>query len=213
MKDIIFDLDGTIIDSKAEIVNTYQLVFNSISPSKEIDFKTMNYGAPLITILKEVYNNHEIEFQAKKLFSSIYDCSNYENTVIYPGVIKTLEELKNNNFNLYIATNKRYNPTLRILEIKKLSKYFTDIYAIDRFPEQILSKSEMVKNIIEKHQIRNGYMVGDTIGDIQAGKDNNLTSLAATYGYEDIQKLKSVEPDDYINNFEMILKVINFEAI
>src|ERR1039457_4331169 len=106
---IIFDLDGTIIDSKNEILKTYSIVFNTIAPKIFPDLELLNYGLTLNDLLKSVYGSDEQDkiIQAKQLFASVYDNSDYRETHLYEGVNETLHELKQRGYELYIATNKR----------------------------------------------------------------------------------------------------------
>jgi phosphoglycolate phosphatase-like HAD superfamily hydrolase len=70
---IIFDLDGTLIDSKPEIISTYKKVFEEIVPPHEIEYEEINYGNTLTAILEKVYNQHSALIEkAKLLFSEIY---------------------------------------------------------------------------------------------------------------------------------------------
>ncbi len=66
---IIFDLDGTIIDSKPEIISTYLKVFTQCPPPREIDTNKLNFGTTLQDVLKQVYEDESDQKKAKLLFS------------------------------------------------------------------------------------------------------------------------------------------------
>ncbi len=206
---IIFDLDGTVIDSKKEILKTYQLVFSEVRPRIKIDPETLNYGATIQNVLKGVYGNEENLIEAaKKSFSSRYDSSNYDETHLYDGVIETLEILKKNNHLLYIATNKRFAPTTRILQRKKIGHYFSDVKANEMQPGITLSKEQMISDLKRAHFFTAGYMVGDTISDIRAGNSQNLKTIAVTYGYENRDIFAAQNPTFIIDSFKEILTFI-----
>jgi len=117
---IIFDLDGTLIDSKNEILKTYRLVFNEVPPATMPDLEKLNYGLTIFDLLKGIYVEDDDKIvKAKTLFSSVYDHSDFAETNLYEGVYETLSALKHEGYEMHIATNKRYVPTTRILEAKK----------------------------------------------------------------------------------------------
>ena len=210
MKHIIFDLDGTIIDSKNEILKSYQLVFGKVPPKSGVNTNELNYGININDLLQSVYGDDiESRVVAKKLFASIYDTSGYEETHLYDGVFETLGFLRGAGHELYIATNKRYLPTVRILEAKKIKHLFSHIVGYEMQPGISLSKRDMVIELKRLGGFSEGFMVGDSIGDVQAGNDEQLTTIAVTYGYETEQLLAKCSPHYLIDSFSKILPIIN----
>ncbi len=200
MQHIIFDLDGTIIDSKKEILKTYQVVFERIPPKVPPKTEELNYGLNINDVLRGVYGDDDI-MPAKKMFASIYDTSSYEETDLYDGVYETLAFLKEQGHKLYIATNKRYTPTLRILEAKNIRQFFSEIVGYEMTPGILMTKREMVAELKRLGSFSEGFMIGDSIGDIMAGKDEHLTTIAVTYGYESESVLAEKKPDHLIDRF------------
>ena len=95
MQHIIFDLDGTLIDSKNEIFKTYKTVFEQIPPAKMPEIEELDYGQTINDVLKSVYGDDMVRIgEAKQLFVSIYDRSDFADTQLYEGVYETLNELK-----------------------------------------------------------------------------------------------------------------------
>lgn len=199
---VIFDLDGTLIDSKQEIIDTYRKVTVEIKPSKPIDFSALDFGETMKSILETIYgDDFDSISKAKIRFSEIYDSSSYEQTKIYPNVNEVIEELYEKKLVLHIATNKRLVPTLKIIESKKLAKCFTSIMASDMIENKLLSKREMVDSICKRFGVEKGFMVGDSPQDIDAGFFANLTTIAIIYGYGNKEKLLKENPNYTIENF------------
>jgi phosphoglycolate phosphatase len=206
---IIFDLDGTLIDSKPEIISTYKKVFEKILPPLEIDYEDINFGATLSAILNKVYNqNTELVEKAKILFSEVYDYSNYDETILYSDVFELLHQFHANKFVLHIATNKRLNPTIRILKNKNLFHLFKSIVTNDLIKDKSLSKTQMVELICNEHIIFKGFMIGDSSQDIQAGIINNLDTVAVLYGYEKKEDLLKSNSKFFINSFKELNEII-----
>lgn len=208
VKHIIFDLDGTLIDSKEEILKTYQIVFNEIKP-QVVNLAIINYGATLQDVLSNVYGEdfNKIE-KAKILFSTIYDRSDYHQTNPYPNVLRVLTYLKTEKYNMYIATNKRLVPTLKILNHKNLNIFFSDVITSDIRNERVLSKAEMISELKRKYAFSEGFMVGDTSSDIKAGNIESLKTIAVTYGYENRDIFAPCNPSYTIDSFDEIIKIV-----
>lgn len=209
MQHIIFDLDGTLIKSKQEIIKTYQAVFREIIPPKKTDIESINYHATLQTVLETVYGNDaENIAHAKSLFSAYYDVSQFEETPLYDGVYDTLRTLKRRGNYLYIATNKRETPTLRVLKLKKIEHFFSAIMATDTRGEKY-NKEAMISELKKRYKFDQGWMIGDAPDDIMAGKNQNLTTVAVTYGNEDKHSLAKHMPSYLIDSFSQLLHLIN----
>lgn len=200
---IIFDLDGTLIDSKPEILKTYKLVFNEIPPKVMPDVGALNYGLNINDLLHGVYGAGAKEIApAKALFASIYDISDYKETLLYKDVKEVLMALKRDGFELYIATNKRYVPTMRILEIKGLAGLFSNIIANEKIPGMMYTKRQMIAELKLAGSFCDGYMVGDSVSDIVAGKEEKLRTIAVNYGYETEEVLVALNPEYSASGFQ-----------
>ncbi|MES2836968.1 MAG: HAD family hydrolase [Bacteroidota bacterium] len=209
-KNIIFDLDGTLIDSKLEVLSTYKKVISEIAPSQKFDETNIDYGANLNSVLSSIYKNETEKIaQAKQLFVSSYDNSNYDDALLYSGVIDVLTYLKSKNYNLFIATNKRNTPTIKLLETKKLTRFFTGIIGNEIEPGVSINKTKMIELLKAKHLFTSGFMIGDTIGDIEAGINNNLDTIAVLYGYGTLAELANLKPNYIINSITELTTIFD----
>ena len=206
---LIFDLDGTIIDSKQEIVKTYQHVFDQLRPSVLPNLNSLNFGATLVSVLTSIYGNDPIKIaKAKLLFATLYDKSDYSETNLYPEVTSTLEHLTRIGHKLFIATNKRLIPTLRILENKNIRHFFSDVMANEMITGLTLAKSDMIASLKSKYFFSDGFMIGDTSSDIEAGNIHNLKTIAVTYGYENRSIFAAQKPTFIIDSFSELTQIL-----
>jgi phosphoglycolate phosphatase len=202
MKHLIFDLDGTLIDSKPEIILTYQAVFQQIPPEVNTVISEVDFGQTLMTILNALYLNENLKLQARQLFLSLYDQSDYSQTPLYDNVLEVLQYLQTKGYWMYIATNKRLAPTLRILEAKKIHSFFKEVVANEMQPGVIQTKLDMLCALKDTYQITEGIMIGDTHVDMTAAKLVAFKTVAALYGYENRDELLSHQPNYCIEGFK-----------
>lgn len=191
---LIFDLDGTLIDSRPEIWATYQKVFSELPPAPGVNVEKLDMGQTLMTILRGIYHNESTVLKARQLFLNLYDHSDFEVTPLYEGVINTLADLTKKGYTLHIATNKRYVPAKRILEKKGVLRYFKSVAANEMVSGVLRTKEEMLYEICQNNTISLAYMIGDTSVDMEAATRSGIRAIAVLYGYELPDRLMAYQP-------------------
>lgn len=210
---IIFDLDGTLIDSAPSILKCFDLVSRSksITPSVSIDRDLI--GPPLYDTLKKIFgggSSSDVE-ELAVIFKALYDEDAYKESVPYPGVEDLLIELNNMNIPLYIATNKRALPTKKIIAHLGWQKHFKDVYAVDIFPkEDFKNKASMIHSLIECHslEVERSLYIGDRLEDFEAAKQNELNSILVKWGYGNFDEIKTA-PTYIVSTAAELIKMIS----
>lgn len=188
---ILFDLDGTLIDSAPAILASFRNAFAEagITPVVAIDESII--GPPLLETLQILSGSHDkalIDTLANG-FKAGYDSAGYKQTAAYAGVGDMLERLKNAGLQLSIATNKRILPTRLILDHLGWSAYFSHIYALDLFEPRLPDKAAMIARLMTDHTLpadRSIY-IGDRSEDGESADANQLPFIAATWGYGSLE--------------------------
>ena len=209
-KHIIFDLDGTIIDSGLGIKNgiKYSLKMLGIVDIKE-EILDEFIGPPLMDSYRKYYNFSEKEAKEiiKKYREYYSEIGIYEGYV-YDGIEKVINSLKNNGNDIILATSKPEIFAKKVLDHFKLSEYF-DFIGGATLDYKISSKEDVLKYVLKEYNIdsNKGFMIGDTKFDILGGKYYNLNTIGVTYGYGSLEELIEAKADNIVNK---PLEILNY---
>jgi phosphoglycolate phosphatase len=188
-KSIIFDLDGTLIDSAPSILAGFEHVLkvNGIKPL--IPLTSSVIGPPLIPTLRMLsgVDDEEKLVQMVEQFKDFYDREACLLSQPYDAVDYGLKRLAEQGFKMHIATNKRYIPTRNIFQHLGWDALFTSVYTLDRDGASFNSKSEMIKGQLEDFRLsaNQTVYVGDRAEDMEAAQNNNLNFVGVSWGYGD----------------------------
>lgn len=187
MKNILFDLDGTLTDPSEGILNCIEYALDKFSAEKPPRESMKKYiGPSLWDSFKELLNtdDHELATKAvltyRERFSTVGKLENKP----YEGIYETLESLKSKNYDLYICTSKPGVFARQIAEHFEFSKYFNNIYG-SNLDGTLIDKTELINHILTSEQIspKSASMIGDRKYDITGAKNNSVTPFAVSYGF------------------------------
>ena len=210
IKAIIFDFDGTLVDSKKAIYECFQSITKSLAPERINYAKNILIGPPLRDTASEILG-HENQNQLDKfieLFIQMHDEQVIQHTQPYPEVIEVLKKVNAKNIPMAVATNKRLTPTKKLINHFGWEKCFHFIECSDSQP-QIRNKDAMIQDIINQNEVfYGGYFFGDTVNDGLSANLNQLTFIKASYGYGQDQDWTKIIIHQEINQFSEILNLI-----
>ncbi|MBA4418146.1 MAG: phosphoglycolate phosphatase [Syntrophus sp. (in: bacteria)] len=186
VKLIIFDLDGTLIDSIHDIANALNHTFEpyGIPTLTPQEVAGMVGGGPS-KLVDNVLEKHNVTVDKERLIKELveYYSSHYmDYTLPYPDTIETLKALK--GYKKVIVTNKPERPSLKTLDGLGLTQYFDMVVCADTLPERKPSPAPVFHvlsrlNVQPEHAI----IVGDSRIDMDTGKASSVKTVAVTYGY------------------------------
>ena len=216
-KNIIFDLDGTLIDSAGDVVYCLKKAYSSIPEFSNVEVSKSFIGPPLNELIKKITPdiNEEQTSMVIKEFRNCYDNSSFLKTRLYEGVYELIQNLRHLNIKLFITTNKPFFVTKKIMKNLMIDDFFDDVVSLDAVAGEKMDKTEMISYLINKWGIEKGttLMVGDDASDIIAAHINGLGSVAVLNGYGDVNKIYKVKPLYVIDTINELYKKIKSEKL
>jgi len=206
---IIFDWDGTLMDSEAKIVNC----FRKAAADVEIDYPGDEATRNIIGLgLKEALDillpglSDAIRQQVVDRYREHFLHLDETEMPLFKGVEEGLKQLQDDNYSLAIATGKARIGLDRVLEHTQLGEYF----AFSRCADEAISKPHprMVLDILAETgaPADKAIVVGDTTYDIQMAHRAGTNALAVCYGVHSSEKLKAEKPLACVDDFDSVLE-------
>ncbi len=182
---IVFDLDGTLVDSKVDLANSVNYALGAFGfpplPYETI-YSYVGNGAAMLIQRSLGPDGRRILPRVLETFLAHYREHLLDTTVPYPGVRKSLEG-KGNAFEMALLTNKPLDMTRAILRGLSLSRHFVDVRGGDSFGSKKPNPEGLLR-IMEERGIlpAETLMVGDSVNDILAGQGAGVATCGVTYG-------------------------------
>jgi phosphoglycolate phosphatase len=182
---LIFDLDGTLTDSKPGILGCLRKVIDqrNLGDCGNLD---RFVGPPVEEWCTELLPNGTEEEQAQMAsdYRACYDHEGWSNNSVFPGVREALEKLAATGHPLYVCTSKQQHFAVRILKHFGLAPIFKAIYG-DRSEFENHSKPLLLARLLREQALdpARAWMIGDRIHDIEAARTCHVRVLLAGWGY------------------------------
>jgi phosphoglycolate phosphatase len=212
---LIFDLDGTLIDSKQDLIHSVNAMLRDLGRA-ELPAETISgyigHGAPQL-VARALGNGctEEERQQALQFFMSYYEEHKMDTTCAYPGVPETLEKLA--SMPMAVLTNKPVRISVRILEAMGLSKYFQAIYGGNSFQTKKpdpLGATTILREL--NTEPREALLVGDSEVDVQTARNAGTLAAAVNYGFG-IHDREAHPADIYLERFAELATVLDSRPV
>jgi len=192
---ILFDVDGTLIDSAPGILNTLEETFAQMG----VDTTNINLrrylGPPLRKSFGEHFDDPALIEKATDIYRDSYAVKGSHECEPYPGAAEMLRRLKNAGLILCTATSKPTEVVTPILEEKGLAQFF-DFIGGASMDESRDTKTEVVRYVLSQPMMQGKrvLMVGDRNDDMRGAADCGLDAAGALYGYGSREELEPFHP-------------------
>jgi phosphoglycolate phosphatase len=212
---LIFDLDGTLIDSKQDLIHAVNAMLRELGRGELAEETISGYighGAPQLVARALGDESTERDRQrALQFFLSYYELHKMDSTCAYPGVRETLEKLA--SMPMAVLTNKPVRISVRILEAMGLAKYFRAIYGGNSFktkkPDPLGAKTILRELGAEP---RGALLVGDSEVDVQTARNAGMLAAAVNYGFG-MHDRRSYPADIYLDRFGELVTLLGSGSV
>ncbi len=210
---ILFDLDGTLTDNTQGIKNSLKYALNKMHVdgySEGIMDKFI--GPPLQWGFSNLFGMNERNTKlAVEYFREYYGENGWHQNVPYDGIFEMLAELDALGKKMYIATSKLEKYALKIMEHFEMDKYVLQLKGAD-YGGKKATKAQIITDLLEMQQLvpsEQIVMIGDTVFDIEGGKENGLSTVAVNYGFGEEAELRNANPDYFVEDVEELYEILS----
>ena len=211
-KIILFDLDGTIIDSSLGVTNSVKYALSKLNIEVKNNQELLSYmGPPLLYSFQTFHglSKEEAEIAIGYYRETYKKIGIFENTV-YPGILELLTKLKEQGFIIGLATSKPEKFAEIILEKLGIDKYFDKICGAS-LDQSRSEKIDVMKYVLEELGVTNHkevLMIGDRMYDINASNELGIDSVGVLFGFGSYEEFEASGATYIVNNALEILNIL-----
>ena len=214
---IMFDLDGTLLDSLPGIEHSVRAAYLSCHlPPPEMSLRSL-IGPPIRTILAQLTNmaDRRALTALESAFRANYDHEGWQMTVCYPDATRVLQTMHEHGYRLFVISNKPRRISLQILRTEGISDLFEAILTRDSRLPQYSGKVEMLTALMKEHLAspENYLFTGDTMEDAEAAAAVGIRFAFMTHGYGEIPETSHVVTHFRFDGFRQFLPLIAMERV
>jgi len=187
-KIVIFDMDGTLIDSKKDItisINHVREVNHNLPPLSE-DFIVEAINMQVRNLPKLFYDTENYESRDKEVFEKHYKEQCIQNPYLYDGVLDLLETFKSHSISLSVATNAPTIFAKTMLEHLEVAELFDVIIGADAVKAS-KPDPEMIDRILNHYSFNaskdKAWMIGDNSKDMESAHNAGIDAIFAAWGF------------------------------
>jgi len=211
IRNVLFDLDGTLVDSCETISTSIDFALNCLGDHFEHRAPVTNFiGKPLFDIFTVEFGMDMGQAdQAIVHYREYYDSLDSAGTHVYSQIEEVLSTLKEADFRLYVATAKPTQIAVKVLKDVHLVDYFNGIAGASMGSER-RDKSSIITHALQKFDLDPGQslMIGDRSEDINGAHENGLAAIGVTYGFGTHRELLASQPAHLVECSEEILSLL-----
>ena len=208
---VLFDFDGTVMNTNDVIINSWQHTFRTLENREEDEAKIIaTFGEPLQVTMEKLFPNVPVEESIKVYRSYHYD--NFGELIsLFPGMKELIAELKKRGYKLGMVTSRLRRTTEQGMEKYGIMEYFDTVVTADDTdkhkpdPEPINIALEKLGSVPEK-----SIMLGDTMFDILCAKNAGVKSVLVSWAMavSEEEKTGPNRPDYIIDQADDLLKLL-----
>jgi len=202
---VVFDLDGTLVDSLPDIVTSFRLAFIAAGLPAPGEAEVRDaIGEPLDAMYARFVPTGRVDELCGR-YRSHYAEHLADSSRPFPGVPALLEELGRRGYRRAVASTKRTATARRLVERTGLTSLLDHVEGTDAAPYK--PAPDVVLRALAAVGGRGTWMVGDTVGDVEAGRAAGLATYAVSWGTHDAARLGRAQPSELQPDLSRLLEL------
>ena len=212
IKNVLFDLDGTLTDSSPGIVNSIRFALNKMGIEEDDEKKLISFVGPTLsaTFRDNYFPIEADQIQAIKHYRAYFSTKGIFENSLYPKVIDLLDNVKMNGHKIALATAKPTYFANIILNHFNIRDYF-DVVVGSHLGGTRTNKRDIIHEVNDQLGLppaSDCVMIGDREYDIQGGKHHQMNTIGVSYGYAKDKELENSAPNHIVHSPMEISKII-----
>lgn len=210
---LLFDLDGTLVDSAADLYRAMNMSLNTLQLPLVTEHQVRTWigkGTAVFCQSTLQYLTGQVDpAQHQQLLDTFLDIYNAEpcvDTQPFAGIVDFLEWGMKHNKKMICVTNKPEQPARMIIDALGLNQYFVDVIGGDRFEERKPHPRQLLFCVDEyqlaKEQV---LMIGDSSNDVEAARRARVDCIVVSYGYNHGEDIQNCQPQQVVDNLTELL--------
>ncbi|ABF87011.1 HAD-superfamily hydrolase, subfamily IA, variant 3 [Myxococcus xanthus DK 1622] len=199
---ILFDLDGTLVDSLPDIIDSFLHAFGHLGlPAPTYEQVRALIGHPLDWMYSQFAPDHVPALCVA--YREHYPLNFHRRSRPYPGVVEVLRALRERGYLLAVATTKRPDMARKFVDAMGLGPLLHHVQGTDGFPHK--PAPDVIHHALAALGTGGLWMVGDTALDLRAGQAAGLRTYAVTWGTHPVDVLAGASPDELQPDLQRLL--------
>jgi len=216
IKLLIFDLDGTLIDSRLDLIHSVNAMLRHLGRPElpgDVIATYVGDGAPML--VRRALGDPEDESSVRRAleyFLSYYREHKLDHTHVYPGISEALTRIQRGtngrSRSMAVLSNKPVNPSRAIVEALGMKDFFAQVYGGNSFPTKKPDPLGAQKLLEELEcTAHEAVMIGDSANDVLTGRNAGLWTVGVNYGFAP-QTLDLIPPDVRVDTVQELAEVL-----
>ena len=215
---ILFDLDGTLVDSGLGVTNSVAYALRKWGKEVPDRAKLNRFIGPPLTWSFQNYHGYSEEDSLKAVadYREYYQDKGIYEAEVYPGIRELLADLKALGKTLLVATSKPEDFAVRVLKYLQLDSFFDFVAAATMDEKTRTAKADVIRYGLEQCGVadwKQAVIVGDRKHDILGAREAGIDSIGVLFGYGSREELEAAGATWICPGTEDVLKVIKEETV